>query len=518
MSLLRTSVRGAGFSLLSFAWPIAIALTTTPFVLRRAGAFSYGVWTLAATIFGFAGLLDFGTGNACTRELAACSQRPDGADEARTVFETALAFYCVMGCTVGGAVFASASFLQRRFAPAATPEDAANAVACFRAMGVAFPVVILHGLVVAALTAYRSFGLASGLNMAKSTSTALATAGVLALGGTMGTAILAMAGFTAASALAGVVVLGSSCIPGLGRRPRFSPPHFRRLFGFGSFLLGGQLAAMVRTSSDRLMLSSWSGPGAVSLYAIPMTIASRVHGATAAALTVVFPLMSSLRASGDGEKEDRFYRAAATFAVVFAGSLSAPLIVLARPFLRLWIGAEFSAQAHLLLAAITVAYFQLALNVVPYHALNGLGASRVTMAFHVGAAAVTIAAGCVLIPRFGALGAAATVVLANVVDTPFEGLAYERRARRSGTWWRAPLRGAVALALAVVPARLVADRLSPGWGGLVVCGALAGLFALVVFVLVVPTREDRTLAVEILRGALARRQQARAGAHPAGDG
>jgi O-antigen/teichoic acid export membrane protein len=128
---------------------------------------------------------------------------------------------------------------------------------------------------------------------------------------------------------------------------------------------------------DRLLVGSMLGSESLVHYSVTTQLAMQVHGLTAAAISVVFPFISRMRASNAS-----FSLARATqlifFANIFLSSLLASaLLLFGKKILTLWLGAQAADASTLkLLFYLTVAYWTLALNVTAHFVLMGLGRLR----------------------------------------------------------------------------------------------------------------------------------------------
>ncbi len=64
------ALSNAFFSMISFGWPILIAIFVTPFVVNNLGAKEYGVYLFISTLISLAGLLDVGIASSLGKFIA----------------------------------------------------------------------------------------------------------------------------------------------------------------------------------------------------------------------------------------------------------------------------------------------------------------------------------------------------------------------------------------------------------------------------------------------------------------
>ena len=79
--------------------PIAVAMLVTPFLLHRLGIDRWALFTLALSIAGSFGILDFGVSGALTRALAERIGTPEE-DDAAPLVVAALFMLTLTGCSV----------------------------------------------------------------------------------------------------------------------------------------------------------------------------------------------------------------------------------------------------------------------------------------------------------------------------------------------------------------------------------------------------------------------------------
>jgi O-antigen/teichoic acid export membrane protein len=92
---------------------------------------------------------------------------------------------------------------------------------------------------------------------------------------------------------------------------------------------------------DQFLIGVLLGPSAVAHYVVPMNLASRSQIVATALASALFPRLSRESGQIAGELTQR---AGVALAYAFS-ALCGPAIILAEPFLRLWLGADFAAQA-----------------------------------------------------------------------------------------------------------------------------------------------------------------------------
>jgi len=359
--------RNAWHGLLGFAAPSLIVFASYPVLIRQLGAPAFGVYLLAASLSGAMMFLDLGFSAATLRFVAQdlAAGRPKAAAD---VVLTSLVFYGCMG-VLGGAVIAAMAPVWA----AVFKVDArlvGGAVVVFRLAGLQFaaylPVMVFVSIAKATCRFDRSTLFISLLAAATYGSAIVAVLAGAGLVGVMFAAVVVNYLTFIWIAIDGLRLCRECDIHLTGA----SPVAFRRMFSFGWILTVNSIAAFFLFQVQKFLVGFVMGPAAVTVYQSAGVIPSKIHAVVNAATEVMFPFAS---ASRDRAMLRRVYlrMLAGSMLVALVGFVS--LVVLARPFLALWLGAAVAAAAAPLVPVFALAYFFLALSPAPFHLVNGLG-------------------------------------------------------------------------------------------------------------------------------------------------
>lgn len=407
-------VRNIMLSIAGFIWPVALLIVSTPIVLRGLGEAGFGVWSLVGNVVGYLGVFNSlqTAGTKYLAEYLACDDRT----AVRRLLGTSLLFNAAMGAIGGAAIFAAAGPLALRWLTVPVnlqPE----AVVAFRVAGAGFFVNALGWWGASILAGAQRYDWLTGI--VAGTATVATVGSVLAVLLHFGVVGVAVA--NVASALLAAVLYAWAARRALGATGlamEFDKAMLRHVLSYGAFSTLHVVFGVVTTQLDRTLLGVWIGAAAVALYSIPLSIASRVHQFAGKALEVVLPLASAIKGEGGAGRVDRLFIRAQNANFVLVLMLSVPLLILAPEILKIWIGSGFAAQATLLFQFLVIAYALLGLGVAGSGMVAGFGYPEVNAAF---ALVLGVANGIgyvVLIPRWGALGAAAASAVGSAVAMP----------------------------------------------------------------------------------------------------
>ncbi len=420
------AARSVVFSTLGFAWPVLLMLAATPFVLRGLGPAAYGVWALVGNIVGYFGVVN-SLQTAGTKYLAEYIALDDH-ERIGELLGTSLAFNLLVGALACAAIVTLATPLASGFLRIPR-ELQGESVVAFRLAGLGFFVSTIGWWAASVLAGLQRFDLLTGTAVAATTFATLAT--VLAVWlrtGIVGVALANVVALTVAAALSVCVAVWA--LGGARSRLRYDATMLRRILAYGLYSTLHIVFGIVTTQLDRTVLGVWIGVTAVTLYTIPLGVASRIHQLCAKALEVVFPMASTLDAQALGDQVGRLFLRAQNASVAIVVLISVPLVILARPILALWIDADFAARGALVLQLLVLAYALLGLTVVGGHVLAGLGRPGVSVLFAAALAAANLLGYALFIPRWGVNGAGAASLFGSALTVPFFVLYVNRRVLR----------------------------------------------------------------------------------------
>ena len=135
--------------------PLLLALALTPVLVQQMGIERWGLFTLALALVGVFGVFDLGVGAALTRALATRIGAGEKAGAAELAGAAITALALVSGI-VAVAAFAAVPFLVERLLNT-PPALQAEAVAAFRMLCLAAPLVVVNAALWGALAAHQRF-------------------------------------------------------------------------------------------------------------------------------------------------------------------------------------------------------------------------------------------------------------------------------------------------------------------------------------------------------------------------
>lgn len=414
---LRATGRRTGANLLfttgSYAWSAVILVVTVPILVHGLGTASYGVFVLASLVLGYAALLDFGLTPALVRAIAIHTTTSDSAAVGRIV-GTAFTLFVALGLIGGGTLFAIAPLVVDRFLH--LPEGLqSDAYFVLQLTAIGFALNLALTVFTAIPQGVQRLDVFSSRTIFLTTLTAVAQIVAVKLGG----GLRWVAAVTLAVNVLGFVifvVVSRGLLPEVSFRPRLDRWALRQLAGFGAVKFVGQIAWLGAYQLDRVIVAAFLPISQVTYYAIPVSVTQKFTLVQASFSTAMFPAASEMHSVNAQDRLQRLYTSASKLMLAVTLPLVILVGLLARPLMSTWLGPSFGDASANILALLALAYGLNLLTGVPALVADATGRPHWTTAILVASAIVTVTLTIVLVPRYGAIGAAYALLVNNAAQ------------------------------------------------------------------------------------------------------
>ncbi len=400
--------RNTFLNLAGAALPSVLSLAVVPAFLAAIGQARFGVLAIVWVLLSFTEILDFGFGRAAANQVASLHDAPRAT--VRPVFWTALAFNGVMGVLGAGLLLLLGNLLISSVLK--IPEAMrAEALASLPWLALAVPLAITSTALTGTLEGLERFGtvnlISLGANLLMQITPLLAA---WAWGPDLGLLV----GVTVLSRLIGNLAFMIACLAVLGwGAPVFDRSLVGHLLRFGGWVSVTALLNPILSAMDRFAIGAVKGMEAVTHYAIPYNLATRLGIIPTSLTRTLFPRFAMV-AKSDAEALLR----EATAALL---SVMTPLVVvglvLVKPFLEIWLGRANGQASAAVGAILLVGIWVNSLGSLPYSFLQGRGRPDVTAKFHILELVPYLAALGLGLWFFGIEGAAMAWTLRVAADT-----------------------------------------------------------------------------------------------------
>jgi O-antigen/teichoic acid export membrane protein len=389
---------------------MAAGFVVSPFLVRRLGDSSYGLWLLIASMTGYFGLLDLGMRGSVGRNVAYYRAKGDPR-QVGVMFNTALAILAAAGLAALLATFGLLSWFLRLFHDI-PPDQVAAARLALLIVGTSLALMLPMNVFDATLWGYQRFDLINAIDIAAVVArTALTFASISRGGGLVALALITLA-TTQGAGMAKAVAVAWAC-DGL----RFGPGYVTRagartLFGFGTWNLVGSISRLLTSQFTTLIIGARMGVSIVT----PFSIASRLLGYGASLVSssagVLIPVAAGYDAGDEGDSQRRLFLVGGKFCLAFSLFFTTCFLLLGRPLIRAWMGPSQEGTASLLVILALGEALPMG-QLITTSIMLGKGRSRLLALIYLADGLAVVAATYFLSAPFGLAGVCAGIAVSG---------------------------------------------------------------------------------------------------------
>jgi len=326
------------WNLLGTATPIPVALFCLPVLVRKLGEDQFGVLTLAWTLIGYAGLFDLGLGRALTKLVSEKLGRKEE-DEIPRLFWTSQFLMSLMALagTILLVLLAPWLVYSALKIPAALQTETLHS---FYALALSMPVVISTAGLRGFLEAKQEFGLINALRVPMGVFTFAGPFAVLPFATGIFSIVCVLVAGRIVAWLAHLV-LCLHVLPALSERMEITRAAIRPLFRLGGWMTVSNIVGPLMLYMDRFVIGALISTAAVTYYATPYEVVTKLLLVSGAISAVMFPAFSAALAQ-DLDRAGDLYRRGMKCTVAIMLPLIFLLALIAKKGLSLWLGPEFA--------------------------------------------------------------------------------------------------------------------------------------------------------------------------------
>lgn len=391
---------------LSQAWVAVMGVAFLPVYIRYLGIEAYGLIGAFAVLYSILVLLDLGITPTLTREMSRFTAGATSVTQIRDLLRTAEFVAFLIAALVIAAFWLASDWLATSWfnTQKLDHQTVARAVTI---MGLVAALRFVESIYRGCVIGLQHLVLFSTINAAFATLRGLGAVGVLAFISPSIEAFFLWQGVISFGSLAALMIASYASLPAGGRPARASLEAVRGIVGFASGMVAITALSIGLTQLDKLLLTKLLPLSEFGRYSLAAIVAVSLEMLAMPALQAYNPRLAKLHAAADHTGFVRLYHQGAQLVSITAGSAAMVLIIFAHPFLALWTqDPGLAKQTGPLLQVLTLGYLLNMLVWMPYLAQLAHGWTSLTVRVNAIALAVIAPALFVIVPRFGALGAA----------------------------------------------------------------------------------------------------------------
>jgi O-antigen/teichoic acid export membrane protein len=415
-------------------WSALMSFAFVPLYIRFMGIEGYGLIGLFVTLQAIFSLLDLGLGLTVNREMGRRGSGVEVRRDARSLLRTLEAVYWVIGAAIGLTIALAAPLIARDWINIRTIslDEATRAI---RLMGMAafvrWPVALYLGAL---------------LGMQRQVAANAITAGGATLAGGGAVVVLWLVSPSTNAFFAWQIVafgcqsaaLRVAAWRGLAladHRPRISFGLLRASAGFSAGIMGITLLSLILTQLDKLLLTRLLPLEEFGYYTLAAGIAGLLTAAGAAVETAVFPMLTAAVAQGDHARERELYHKASQGLAVLLMPTAVTVALFSGELLTAYIGdSQVAANTGPLLGLLVIGQACLAAVYMPLSLQLAHGWTSLSFYKNIVAVILFVPLLLLLVPRFGAIGAALAWLALTLSYVLFEVPVMHRRLLQGEQW------------------------------------------------------------------------------------
>jgi O-antigen/teichoic acid export membrane protein len=377
-----------------------------PFYIRYLGIEAYGLVGFFASLLAIFALLDMGAGTALSRQLATFAVAPGESGRAATLVRSLEYVYLLTAVLLGAGTFLAAPWIAHTWLKPVGLSLPAT-ITALRLMAVVAALRWPVALYTAALVGLQR---QVALNVLTTIMVTLQGAGALVVLQVVSPTIQAFFTWQVAVAAIQLCVFPVVVWRSLGvaaAEARFSTQSLRQIVRFAAGVAGITATSILLTQADKVILSKYLPLQDFGYYTLSWSIANVFSLVSMAFYTGLLPSLSQLAAPTQERQLSRLYHRGCQLLAVLTVPAALAVAFFAEPLLKLYVRSpEIASRSHGLLSVLVIGNLLLTLMVLPLALQLANGWTRLSLYKNIAAVIVFVPAMCLVVPRFGAMGAA----------------------------------------------------------------------------------------------------------------
>ncbi len=371
-------IRNSFLNLAGQLVPILVAIFTIPPLIHGLGTDRFGILTLAWMFIGYFSLFDVGLGRALT-QIVAKKMNSGEKREVPALVWTALALMLVMGLSGSLAVSLISPWLVHSVLKIPAPLQG-ETLDAFYLLAASIPIVISTAGLAGVLVAVQRFGVLNAIRLPLGVFNFIAPLLILPFSKSL---------FVLTIVLVIGRLIGWGChlaacfyvMPTLRFNFSLQRAAAKSLFQFGTWMTVTNVIGPLMIYLDRFVIGAVVSVSAVTYYATPFELVTKLLIFPIAIVTVLFPAFAATFLQDRDQTLVLFVRGTKyIFLMLFPIVLF--LVAFAPEGLTLWLGIDFSQHGSSVLQWLAVGVFINGLAQVPFALIQGSGRPDLTAKLH----------------------------------------------------------------------------------------------------------------------------------------
>jgi O-antigen/teichoic acid export membrane protein len=393
-------------NVLGQGWASLMGLVFVPVYIKYLGMESYGLIGLFAILQTWLSLLDMGMSPTLNREMARFTAGTHDTHSIRDLLRSIEIIAIGVGCIIALGVWGISNWLATDWLKAEKLpiETVARA---FTVMGVVTGLRFVEGIYRSSILGLQRQVLFNTINSIFATVRGLGAIAVLAMVSPTIEAFFIWQGFISVVMVLALATTTYRAIPNDKYIGHFSVTALHKIGRYAVGMLGITLLSLCLTQVDKVILSKSLSLTDYGYYSLGIAVSSVISMLGVPISQTYFPRLSELLARDDQKELIAVYHHGAQVVAAIIGSMAVVLILFSESILFLWTkNAELAHHNALLVSVLIFGNLLNAFMWMPYQAQLSHGWTSLSFRINIVSVIVIVPAFFLVIPRFGALGAA----------------------------------------------------------------------------------------------------------------
>ncbi len=400
------------YNLLGYLLPIVFAIVFIPIIIRGLGDEKFGVLNLAWIVIGYFSFFDFGLSRTLTKVVAEkiSLREPDTIPK---VFWTS--FYLTIGFSLIGTVLI---LLTANFLVVDVFKISSNlqkdSISTFYLLALSLPIVTTSASLRGFLEAYHRFSIASIIKVVLGILTFTVPAIVLIFSNKLFLIVL----FLVIVRLFIWLVYLAQCFrinPEIKQIRSIDTDTIKPLLKISSWMTVSNLIGPLIIYVDRFLIGALISAVAITYYATPYELITKILVIPSAIVGVLFPTFSA--ASTNLESSKKIFDGGVKFIFLLIFPVVLVIIPFSNEILTIWLNQRFATESSFVLQILSLGVIINSIAYVPFTYLQGVGRPDVPAKIHILELSFYLVGMWFAIQYFGINGAALVWCLRILVDS-----------------------------------------------------------------------------------------------------
>ncbi|MFV8819252.1 lipopolysaccharide biosynthesis protein [Haliea sp. E17] len=394
-------------------WSILMGIAFVPIYIKYLGIESYGLIGLYAVLQAWLALLDLGISPTMIREMGRLKGGGIAGSYIRDLLRSFEAIVLLIAVLISTAIFCVSDWLAIDWVTTVELEQDVVAQS-FAIMGCITSLQFINAFYRGCLTGMQRQVLLNTVDIVSSTLRGVGSVCVLVF---LSPTLHAFFIWQALVVLANLLVMSRltyANLPQAERAGRFSLEALHSVRKYAAGMFGITFLSLLLTQMDKLILSKMLPLSEYGYYTLAFIVASGLRSFVSPIANAWYPRLVELYQAENSEGFVRAYHEGAQLVSVLVGSFGLVMVICARPILELWTQDDvLTERSYLLVCLLVIGNVLNGLMTIPYYAQLAYGWTGYALRVNLVSVLVLVPALVLVVPHFGASGAASIWILLN---------------------------------------------------------------------------------------------------------